>query len=164
MDPDTTTQTIAHIIQLAVAPVFLLAGIAGFLNVMTSRLARIVDRARIIERQFNMVQPEKKDRVQEEITSLWNRIRLINFAIRACVMSALLVCMVIASLFIGDVVTVNLSEFIAAMFITAMLMIIAGLVMFLFEVSLSTRRMRHGLETTAPLEREEENPGADERL
>lgn len=165
MDPETTTQTIAHIIQLAVAPVFLLAGIAGFLNVMTSRLARIVDRARIIERQFSMVQPEKKARVQEEITSLWSRIRLINFAIRACVMSALLVCMVIASLFIGDVVTVNLSKLIAAMFITAMLMIISGLVMFLFEVSLSTRRMRHGLETTAPFEREEEEkPKADERL
>lgn len=163
MDPATTPETIANIIRLSVAPVFLLAGIAGFLNVMTSRLARIVDRARVIERQYNLAQPEKQARVQEEVTSLWRRIRLINIAIRACVMSALLVCVVVASLFISDVVIINLSKFIAAMFITAMLMIIAGLVMFLLEVTLSTTRMRHGLIATAPFELEGEDPGPDAR-
>ena len=160
MDPNVTTETIAHIIQLAVAPVFLLAGIAGFLNVLTVRLGRIVDRTRIIERQLRVIQSENKEPVLEEITSLWRRIRLINIAIRACVMGALLVCMVIVALFIGDVVIVNLSKFIAALFITAMLMVIAGLIMFLLEVGTSTSRMRQGLETTAPFDSpDEKNDG-----
>lgn len=163
MDPETTTETISQIISLSVAPVFLLAGIAGLLNVMTSRLSRIVDRARVIERQFNLAQPEKQARVQEEVTSLWRRNRLINLSIRACVMSALLVCVVVVSLFISDVVTINLSKFIAAMFITAMLMIIAGLVMFLLEVTLSTTSMRHGLIATAPFELEGEDAGTETR-
>ncbi|MEX2367355.1 MAG: DUF2721 domain-containing protein [Pseudohongiellaceae bacterium] len=147
MDQAATIQSIAQIIQLAVAPVFLLAGIAGFLNVLTVRFGRIVDRARIIERQLSHVQQEEPKRLaQEEITSLWHRIRLINWSIRLCVLGALMVCVVIVTLFIGDITSINISFFIAALFIIAMLLVIAGLVTFLFEVSVSTKRMRQGME------------------
>lgn len=152
MNPEITIEAVAHIIQVAVAPVFLLAGIAGFLNVLTSRLARIVDRARIIERQVNVIHSDKKELVLQEVDALWRRIRLINLAIRFCVMSALMVCVVIVTLFIGDIIAANLSKMIASMFITAMLMIIVGLVLFLLEVGTSTKRMKMGLEMTAPFE------------
>ena len=148
MEQPDNIVALAEIIQLAVAPVFLLAGIAGFLNVLSTRLGRIVDRARIIERQIPYAQKEdQRGLLQSETASLWNRIRLINWAIRLCVWGALLVCLVIVTLFISDLVGLgNLSILIACLFVGAMLLVISGLVTFLFEVSLSTRRMRQGLE------------------
>ena len=148
MEQPDTIVALAEIIQLAVAPVFLLAGIAGFLNVLSTRLGRIVDRARIIERQIPYAQKEEqRGLLQSETASLWSRIRLINWAIRLCVSGALLVCLVIVTLFISDLVGFgNLSILIAFLFVGAMLLVISGLVTFLFEVSQSTRRMRQGLE------------------
>ena len=47
----TSVNDLAQVIQIVVAPIFMLTGIAGFLNVMSGRLGRIVDRARIMERR-----------------------------------------------------------------------------------------------------------------
>lgn len=147
MEQSTTVEAIAEIIQLAVAPVFLLAGIAGFMNVLTTRLGRIVDRARVIERQIPMAKKEdQRNMLQVETNSLWRRIRLINWAIRLSVLGALMVCMVIVTLFIGDYIAFNMAGFIAFEFVSAMLLVISGLVLFLFEVGVSTRRMRQGME------------------
>ncbi|MDT8398291.1 MAG: DUF2721 domain-containing protein [Pseudomonadales bacterium] len=156
MEQIASIEAIAQVIQLSVAPVFLLAGIAGFLSVLSTRLGRITDRARIIERQIPLTQREEQQSLlQSEISSLWRRIRLINWAIRMCVSGALTICLVIVTLFIGDFVTFNLSILIALLFIVAMLLVISGLVLLLFEVSVSTRRMRQGMEIVI-----EENPPA----
>lgn len=156
MDAQTAFLAISETIKTAVAPVFLLAGIAGFLNVMAIRFGRIVDRARTIERQVEFVQAEKKELVQNEINALWHRGHLINWAIRLCVMGALLVCMVVVSLFVGDVVSANISKFIAALFVTAMLLVIAGLILFLIEVSVSTHHLREGMEAAFQIKKNTE--------
>lgn len=143
MDLNDPIVTIASIIQLAVAPVFLLAGIAGFLNVLSIRLGRVVDRARVLARQIHYAQEDEQvSLLQAEANALWRRIRLVNWAIRMCVSGALLVCLVIVSLFIGDFISFNLATPVALLFIGAMLLVVAGLVLFLFEVSVSTRSMR----------------------
>jgi len=78
MEPNAV-ENIAVVIQLSVAPVFLLAGIAGMLNVLSIRLGRIVDRARIVEARL-MAEPQSghTSTLQEETTGLWKRIRLVN--------------------------------------------------------------------------------------
>jgi hypothetical protein len=151
MESIASIQAIAGVIQLSVAPVFLLAGIAGLLGVLSTRLARIIDRARVIERRIPQTKrEEQREMLRAETSSLWKRIGLINWAIRLCVSGALTVCLVIVALFVGDFVSefvaINLSGFVALLFVIAMLLIIAGLVFLLREIGVSTRHMREGIE------------------
>jgi hypothetical protein len=143
----TPTAAIAGVIQLAVAPVFLLAAIAGLLNVMSTRLGRIIDRARIIERRILTAKgDEQRTLLRSETTTLWLRIALINWGIRLCVTGALTVCLVIVALFVGAFVAVNIATLIAVLFVVAMFLMIAGLLFLLREVNVSTRHMRQGME------------------
>jgi len=147
MEPIAAIKALANVIQLSVAPVFLLAGIAGLLNVLSTRLARIVDRARVIERRIPQAKSEKQRQLLHgETSTLWTRIALINWAIRLCVTSALIVCVVIVALFVGDFVAFNIAALIAILFVVAMLLIIVGLVFLLREISVATRHMRAGME------------------
>ena len=145
MEPNAV-ENIAVVIQLSVAPVFLLAGIAGMLNVLSIRLGRIVDRARIVEARL-MAEPQSghTSTLQEETSGLWKRIRLVNWSLRLFVCAALLVCLVIVTLFLAELARMNLSDAIAAQFICAMTLMIGGLLLFLFEVSVSTNRIRRGI-------------------
>ena len=114
-------ETIAGVIQLAVAPVFLLAGIAGMLNVLSIRLGRVVDRARIVEmRLASERHAEHQDALQSEIEGLWKRVRLVNWSLRMFVCAALLVCLVIMTLFLGELTLADLSFMIATLFIGTM--------------------------------------------
>jgi hypothetical protein len=147
MEPIASIEAIARVIQLAVAPVFLIAGIAGLLGVLSTRLARIIDRARVIERRIPQAKrDEQRQLLLTETASLWKRIDLINWAIRLCVSGALAVCLVIVALFVGDFVSFNISAVIAILFVIAMVLVIAGLVFLLREIGVSTRTMRQGME------------------
>jgi thiosulfate reductase cytochrome b subunit len=140
-------ETVAEVIQLAVAPVFLLAGIAGLLGVLSTRLARIIDRARVIERRIPQAKnDEQRTLLRRETQVLWRRIALINWAIRLCIAGALTVCLVIVALFVGEFVAVNIAAAVAVLFVLAMVLIVAGLVYLLSEVNMSTRHMREGME------------------
>ena len=116
------------------------------LNVLSIRLGRIVDRARIVEARL-MAEPQSghTSTLQEETTGLWKRIRLVNWSLRLFVCAALLVCLVIVTLFLAKLARMNLSDAIAAQFICAMTLMIGGLLLFLFEVSVSTSRIRRGI-------------------
>ena len=140
-------EAVAEVIQLAVAPVFLLAGIAGLLGVLSTRLARIIDRARVIERRIPQAKhDEQRTLLWRETKVLWRRIALINWAIRLCIAGALAVCFVIVTLFLGEFVSVNIAVVVAVLFVLAMVLIVAGLMFLLGEVSVSTRHMREGME------------------
>jgi hypothetical protein len=139
----SSIEAIANVIQLAVAPVFLLAGIAGLLGVLSTRLGRIIDRARVIEqRSAETPSSERRELLRAETVALWRRTALINWAIRLCVSGALAVCVVIVTLFVGDFVRFDIAALVAVLFVVAMILIIAGLVFFLREVGLATRHMR----------------------
>jgi hypothetical protein len=139
-------ESIAGVIQLAVAPVFLLAGIAGMLNVLSIRLGRVVDRARIVEARLASEKHDShRETLQSETEGLWKRIRLVNWSLRLFVCASLLVCMVIMALFLGELTQSNLSFIIATLFIGTMGLMIGGLVLFLIEVSISTRRIKEGI-------------------
>jgi hypothetical protein len=147
VDNVVSIQALADVIRLAVAPVFLLAGIAGLLGVLSTRLGRIIDRARVVERRVPQVKGEEKQQLlRAEAASLWARTRLINWAIRLCVTAALTVSLVIVALFIGDFTEWNIAVLIALMFVGAMLFIISGLICFLREVGISIRQSREGIE------------------
>ena len=144
---DASVNDLAQTIQIVVAPIFMLTGIAGFLNVMSGRLGRIVDRARIIERRVHTIKnPAFLEQSDIELKNLWRRIKLINRSISLCTASALFVCAVVVFLFLGDFWRFNLSEVIVALFIIALFLLIFALLTFLKEVQLATKTLQMGKE------------------
>ena len=126
---------IGVIIQMAVAPAFLLTGIGAILTVMATRLSRIVDRFRILnEGKNSYIKKENKD---EELHSLLFRARWTHIAIYLTTVSALLVCVLIAMIFMATEVSFNMDRYLSVLFIAAMTTLILGLLSFLREVSLS---------------------------
>jgi hypothetical protein len=140
--PVAHIDAIAHNIQLAVAPVFLLTGIASILNVMTNRLARVIDRARKLEAEFNGYDALTQRRTGREMVVLGRRMQAAHWAIGLCTLSALFVCIVVAILFVGDIIPVRASSAVAPLFILVMVLLIAGLIAFLAEVQIAMRSVR----------------------
>jgi hypothetical protein len=127
-------------IQLAIAPVFLLTGIAGMLNVMANRLSRVIDRARALtETPAGSTEP---DWVRFQLVSLNHRRHLANMAITACTAAALLVCIVIVTLFVQQMLQVPLKWLVGVLFTAATLALVVGLAFFLREVQLATKTVR----------------------
>jgi hypothetical protein len=135
---------VAHAIQLAVAPVFLLSGIGAMLAVLTSRLSRIIDRGRALETRLAGNPGEAATRIQEELAALHRRAQLISRAITLCTITALLVCAVIATLFLGAFASFDTSVPVALFFVTAMVTFFAGLLFFLREIFVATANLRIG--------------------
>jgi hypothetical protein len=133
---------IAHVIQLSVAPVFLLSGIGAILAVMTNRLGRIIDRARALEAQLENASPERGAMLDADLATLTHRARLIGPAITLCTATALLVCMVIAVLFLSASLHFDASVPVALLFIAAMLAFFLGLLWFLREIFVATSSLR----------------------
>jgi hypothetical protein len=133
---------LAQIIQLAVAPVFLLAGIAGFLNVMSIRLGRIIDRSRIVEAVFDTQGDEMlRSAFTIELNFLKRRMTIIHRSISFCSISALLVCLLIVSLFIGESLDLQIAAIVIGFFVLSMLLLVAALILFLVEINLATRQL-----------------------
>ena len=126
--------TVAHVIQQSVAPVFLLTGVGAILSVLTSRLGRVIDRFRVLD----AIEDNNRVAYEIEMDVLVRRARWIHWAITLCTSCALLICIVIAALFIGSEVNKDPSGTISMFFIGAMLALIAGLLCFLREISLAT--------------------------
>ena len=142
MTQTIAVSTIAQLIQLSIAPVFLLAGIGAILNVLAHRLARVVDRVRRLEEEFGEACPVKQKLARSELGRLGTRMKLVNWSISLCTMSALCVCIVVAILFIGGLADFSSGQFIAALFVLTMLLLVAGLVLFLMEVRMAGRSLK----------------------
>ncbi len=145
-NPDITD--ITQVIQLAVAPVFLLAGIGAILTVMTNRLARAVDRARFLQRARASAGPDERDALVVESGVVGRRIRLAHRAIAFAVFSELCVCLLIALAFVGAAAKLHLAIVVAGLFVLAMLSLIVTLLIFLREIMLSVTSVRTLLRPT----------------
>ena len=141
---------IAHLIQIALTPIFLISAIGVTLNVLTTRLARIVDRARAMEDVLR-----RQDHVHDGrdlhavLDVLARRARYINAAITFITLSALFIALVVVMLFVNAFLRWNLSAFIACLFILSMVSLCAALLTFLIEVRIATRTLRIGIEAAS---------------
>jgi hypothetical protein len=131
---------ITRVIQLAIAPVFLLTAIGTLIAVLNVRLGRNVDRRRVVEDRLHGAEEKETDEhaaCRRELRLLARRIRLIYFAMLSAGLGALLVCLVVAGAFVGALVAVDISREVAILFVLAMFAVIASLSMFLREVFLA---------------------------
>ena len=142
MTPTPVPEDIAHIIQLAIAPVFTLAGIGALLNVMANRLARVVDRWRALEGEL----PGAPDAVHAhhvaELGILDRRMAQIHRAIALSTLAALLICLVIILLFTGQLIPLPVAQAVSVLFAASMVFLSVALVSFLREVRIASRHLR----------------------
>ncbi|HET9694012.1 MAG TPA: DUF2721 domain-containing protein [Steroidobacteraceae bacterium] len=136
---------IAHAIQLALAPVFLLTGIAAFLGVLTSRLARLVDRARNLEREVRQATTPDPAEARGQLAVMARRSRFINLAITFATVSGLLIALVVALLFGSTFVPLNLAAYVAVLFVVSMAALVAAFLSFLIEVRIAIASLRIGV-------------------
>jgi MFS family permease len=153
--PSPELTHLAQIIQLAVAPVFLLAGIGAFLNVCAGRLARIVDRTRTLEPRNLASRGSEHDRLIREMRLLDRRARIVSWAIFTTVLAALIISAVVVLLFVAFLTGYRIGTAVALLFIAAMVFTALSFAIFLYETRLGTRSVRvrnHILEHEADAE------------
>jgi hypothetical protein len=159
-----TVQTgeIAHLIQVALTPIFLISAIGVTLNVLTNRLSRIVDRARSMEDHLRRPDYQFDGRDLHSVLGVMaRRARYINAAITLITLSALFISLVVVMLFVNAFLRWDLAAFIACMFILSMLTLCGALLSFLIEVRIATSTLRIGIEAashdkTAPHEKKDQ--------
>jgi len=134
---------IVHLVQSALAPVFLLSGVATTLVVLTNRLSRAVDRARALEDRLE-THNGNPQHLHDELVVLARRARYINAAISMCAISALLIALVVVTLFANAFFNAGLAATIALLFVGAMLLLTGAFVAFFIEVRLATAALRIG--------------------
>ncbi|HEV8019046.1 MAG TPA: DUF2721 domain-containing protein [Steroidobacteraceae bacterium] len=135
---------IARLVQSSIAPVFLLSGVAASLGVLTNRLSRIVDRARTVEEQLEGL-PDQAPHLHDELGTLARRAHYINVAISLCTISALLVALVVVTLFANAFLGSELGAVIALLFVGAMVCLSAAFIAFFIEVRIAVAALRIGI-------------------
>jgi hypothetical protein len=141
MNPDQVTD-VARLIQLAIAPVFLLTAVGTMIGVLSTRLGRAVDRSRALEDRLRQMQPEGQKAAREELNLLSRRVRLVYGAIVLAVICALFVGLLIAVAFVDAFINIDLSKFIGLLFIGAMVAFIFSLLVFLREIFIAVTSAR----------------------
>ena len=136
---------IAHAIQLALAPVFLLSGIGVLLGVLTNRLARVVDRARRVEESLHAETARDAEDARTQLRVASRRARYINLSITLCTIAALLIAIVVALIFSSTFVPISLGAYVATLFVIAMAALVGALLAFLIEVRVATSALRIGV-------------------
>lgn len=153
---------IVHLIQSAVAPVFLLSGVGVTLGVLTGRLARIIDRARFLEDQLGK-SGVHTDGIHQSLRMLARRAKYTNAAIALCAASALFVSLVVMALFASAFLDTDLSAAIAILFVVAMICLTGAFGSFLVECRLATQILRFGTGKGRSHEARALKPGAGSR-
>jgi hypothetical protein len=144
---DLQTENVAHIIQLALGPVFLLSGVGITLSMLTQRLSRIVDRARTLEDRREVTADESRLKtIDRDLRVILRRSRYINSAIALCTTSALLTALVVTLLFASAFTPMSVGGVIAIMFVSSMVCLSIAFLMFLIEVRIATNTLRIGVQ------------------
>lgn len=143
MEIQIDNSLVSQLIQLSLVPVFLLLGIGQMLNVMTGRLARIIDRARWYDELLATGRIESINQAQNaELEALRQRMRFSNFAINFLSAAAVIICLTVILLLFNGISKTPLDNVILTLFITGMLAITGGVICFFFEVSIASRTLK----------------------
>lgn len=135
--------SISSLIELSVAPVFLLAGVAGLLNVFLGRLTRIIDKLESLDmfvhdRELKDKEYHPSQAVTTRRENLLKRMQNINLSIMFATATGLMIALVIISVFSSSVMSYHAESFISTLFVLAMIFLILSLVLFLREIYFTT--------------------------
>jgi len=133
---------IAQTIQLALAPVFVLVAIGNLMNILSTRLGRIVDRSRVLQHKHGETTGAEHDALVDEIRLIDRRIVMVGHAITLLVVSGLVVGLTVALLFVEEFANFDLQAVAAGTFLIAIALLMAALLLFLQETRLSAASLR----------------------
>lgn len=133
---------IAQTIQLALTPVFVLVALGNIMNLLSSRLGRVVDRSRALQEHYATTSGAEHDAIVREIRIVDQRILLINRAILLLVTSAISIGLTVALLFVEEFSDIDLQPVAAGVFSMAVGLLMWALVLFLRETRLATDALR----------------------
>ena len=133
---------IAQTIQLALAPVFVLVAIGNILNLLSSRLGRVVDRSRHLQDLHMQTEGMDHDMVVAEIRMIDQRIRLITRAVSTLVVSGLAIGITVALLFLQQLLGADLQLAAALTFVIAIVLLMSALVLFMRETRVSAQQLK----------------------
>jgi hypothetical protein len=150
MVPESHMFEIYKVIQIVVAPVFLLTAVSGIMNVLISRLARAVDRRRTLEENLPEYLDARRDEALRELRHLNNRIVLVLWSVALAVLAGLLVCLLIGTAFAGAYVGLDLSRPVAILFILSVFALTGCLLLFLREISIAAFSARQTVKPQTP--------------
>jgi hypothetical protein len=137
--------TVTHGIQLAVAPVFLLTAVAGMIGTVAGRLARIIDRARVLEDRIEAAPAENPmQAAYDELSRLRLRGRLVNACIALLTFCAILIGLTIMALFLGETTELPILRIATISFLSGVVFFLLALLCFLTETMLATRILKFG--------------------
>ncbi len=139
-------EALAQTIQIALGPVFLLVAVGGLLNVITGRLARVVDRSRDLMDRHGATQGDQHRRLVSELRIIDQRMSIINWSVALCVACGIVVCLMVSMLFLMGSGQSALAGPVSASFIVAMLLLLGALILFLMEVRLAIRTIHVPIE------------------
>jgi hypothetical protein len=147
----TDLATVTHGIQLAVAPVFLMTAVAAMIGTVAGRLARIIDRARILEERIDAA-PAADPMLHAfaELKRLQQRGRLANVSIALLTLCSLLIGLTIMALFIGETTEMQIFRLATVSFLAGVVCFLLALLCFLTETLLATRVLKFGRAKTSP--------------
>lgn len=133
---------IVQTIQLALAPVFVLVAIGNILNILSTRLGRVVDRARALQTMHIETEGPEHDMVVREIRVVDKRMTIITQAIRLLVLSGLAIGTTVAVLFLEGLAGFDLHLVAAMVFMTSIVLLLIALVLFLRETQVAAEALR----------------------
>lgn len=138
-------ETVTHGIQLAVAPVFLLTAVAAMIGTVAGRLARIIDRARLVEDRIEAAPAgDAMTSAYDELARLRMRGRLVNACIALLTFCAILIGLTIMALFIGETTEMQILRIATISFLSGVIFFLLALLCFLTETVLATRILKFG--------------------
>ena len=128
-------------LQLSIGPVILISGVGLILLSMTNRLARVIDRSRLLSQDFNSVSNTDRIRILKELRILSRRANIARAGIALAVLCVLLASLLIISLFLGALFQMSIAAFIVTLFILCMLSLVSSLLLFLADINLSLKAL-----------------------
>lgn len=139
----TDLDTVSHGIQLAVAPVFLLTAVAGMIGSVAGRLARIIDRARVLEDRIEAAQAgNPMSAAYSELKQLRLRGALVNTCIALLTFCAIMIGLTIMALFLGETTEWQIFRIVTILFLSGVSFFLLALLCFLTETLIASRMLK----------------------
>ena len=133
---------IAQTIQLALAPVFVLVAMGNIMNILSSRMGRVVDRARWLQKRYGETEGIEHDLIVAEIRGVDRRIHLISRALGLLVTSGLTIGLTVALLFLEEIAGIDLQRVAAGTFLVAIGLMMWALIQLLRETRVAAALLR----------------------
>jgi hypothetical protein len=148
--PTTSLNEIVPVLQVAIGPVILISGVGLLLLTMTNRLARAIERARLLKAELPKRTDEERAQALAQVAIIYRRAKMVRLGITFAALSALLASTLVITLFVTALLHLDLGFFVVLIFIACMASLVASLVAFICDINMSLHALKLELKGVKP--------------